>query len=427
MKKKRGIERRKNFIHYDFLNRRKNKDRRRNAHISEQMLWQGLPYDAVEDVLDKCNKVNLEKGQHLLQKGVINHHLYLLNKGTLRVYFDAKTPSAGFLINAGECIGEMSIIDESQSSAYVIAEEDSQVIKISDEIFWQELAPYPGVARNMLHLLAERLRKKNEILHHALEQSLRLQQLDRDLEIAQQIQLDMLPKQHPFKDEIKEVDVYAFMQPARSVGGDFYDAFLLDENHIFIAVGDVSGKGIPASLFMSKCLALLRREVNSNTTLHDAILKVNKELCKNNPKLMFVSLFVAIFDLHSGLLTYISCGHNPSIIGFNSTNRYEFFEQSGDFFLGFLKDAEYSEQQKQLAKGDYLLVYTDGITEALNQNDELFTTDRLKKSMIIRDNKVSSQQRVDKVLEEVKQFVNGTAAADDMTLLVLTYTPTSIH
>jgi len=423
VKQKRGIERRKKNASYGLLSRRINNDRRKNSYISEQVLWQGLPYDAIEDVLDKCSKLELEKGEHLLYKGAVNHQLYLLINGKLRVYFDENSPQIGFLINAGECIGEMSIIDERESSAYVIAEENSQVIKISDEVFWQELAPYQGVARNMLHLLADRLRKKNEIMHQALEQSLRLQQLERDLEIAQQIQQDMLPKHQPFKNKVSPVDINFFMQPARSVGGDFYDVFPLNKKQIFIAVGDVSGKGIPASLFMSKCLALLRREVNSTVSLQDAILKVNQELCKNNSKMMFVSLFIAVFSLDSGRLTYISCGHNPPILGFDGGKKYEFFERPDDFFLGFLKDAQYHEQHKQLSKGDYVVLYTDGITEAQNQKNEFFTDKRLTNSMLVSDDILSSEQRVDKVLKDVLAFSDGRAAVDDMTLLTLTYTP----
>ncbi|MFK5891659.1 MAG: SpoIIE family protein phosphatase [Pseudomonadota bacterium] len=424
MKEKRGIERRKKITHYGLLTRRKNQDRRKNSYISEQILWQGLPYDAVEDILDKCKKLHIEKGQHLLYKGAINRQLYLLIKGKLRVYFDINSPQIGFTINSGECIGEMSIIDESKSSAFVIAEENSQVIQISDKIFWQELAPHPGVSRNMLHLLADRLRKKNEVMQHAFEQSLRLEQLERDLDIAQQIQRDMLPEQQPFKKIIAQVNVYAFMQSARSIGGDFYDAFPIDEKHIFIAVGDVSGKGIPASLFMSRCLTLLRREVNSGITLRDVVLRVNQELCKNNAKLMFVSLFVATLCLDTGLLTYISCGHNPPIIGLKG-NKHQFLKHSDNFFIGFLKDASYSEQHQQLSKDNYLVLYTDGITEAQNPQDKFFTAQRLKNSMLTSDETISSEQRVSKVLEEVTKFTDGRALTDDMTLLVLTYTPTN--
>ncbi len=403
--------------------RRRQTDRRRNAFISHQYLCRGVPYGVVESVLERFAARELGAGEVLLSPGQENHYLFMLLSGRLQVHLDAARSRLGFPIEPGECIGEMSIIDGKPTSAYVVAEEPSTVLAVHGDVFWNELAPIPGVARNLLRLLAERMRTRNDVTLRALEQELHMQHLQKELSVAQRIQADMLPGQDPLFPDHPQVDAYAVMKPARDVGGDFYDAFALDEHRICVAVGDVSGKGIPAALFMVRALTALRMEMLRGVRLEDLFTRLNRLLCENNPSCMFVSMFLAVIDLHTHEMICSNAGHNPPLLA--SSADFAFIATEGGVILGVLEEAEFQVSRLRLRQGDSLVLYTDGVTEAQNGDGEFFTAARLRE-LVSSSPRTGAKALVHTIEEGVERFASGVPQSDDITILALTVTETPV-
>ena len=427
---RRGPDRRRNDAKVSFplrmadggtirKDRRAGADRRKNAFISRQYLCKRIPYESVERVLRNCDINILSPGEVLLEPGQDNHYLYLLKDGRLQVRLESADSDLGFPIEPGECVGEMSIIDGKPVSAFVVAEQPSEVVAIPNNVFWQDLAPVPGVARNLMQLLAERMRKRIDVTVRALEQQLRLEHLERELDVAKDIQASMLPRQVPLFPDHPRADVYAVMKPAREVGGDFFDAFPLDENRICIAVGDVSGKGVPAALFMVRTLTELRTVLHRGDSLARAIARLNVSLCQNNDRCMFVSLFVGILDTSNGCLRYANCGHNPPLVGSGDAG-YEFLDLADGIIAGVEEHAVYAEQELTLAPGARLVLYTDGVTEAQRKDKQFFTEKRLQ-SLLSDMEPQDAFGTVQNVQRAVEAFTGDAPQFDDITLLVLRY------
>ncbi len=287
-KKKRGPDRRRTRVDTSLpitlksgdiilSDRRKKSYRRNTDYISHQIICAGIPYSELEPVFSECTIEELKKDEILLNMGQQNDCLYMLITGLLEVRLDSPESTSGFPILVGECVGEMSIIDYQPVSAYVVAKENSRVLAIPGELFWSRLAHIPGLVRNMMRILNERMRKNNEVVLRAMEHKLRMETIERDLQMAREVQESMLPRYHPLFPDHPQISVAAYMEAAREVGGDMYDAFPLDKEHICISVGDVSGKGMPAALFMVKSLTLLRTEISKGDCLSNVIQRVNKE------------------------------------------------------------------------------------------------------------------------------------------------------
>jgi sigma-B regulation protein RsbU (phosphoserine phosphatase) len=279
--------------------RRRSPDRRGNAFLSQQRILEGIPYEVFEPLIDRCRMRDLAPGEVLLSLGQTNHALHLLLSGRLQVHLDAADSRNWLDVAPGECVGEMSIIDGQPVSAYVVAEVASRVLSIPEELLWSELAVAPGIARNLLKVLAMRMRRRNDLLLRAMEQRMQLELLQRSLQAAHDLQMSMLPSERPELPHHPQVEVYALVEAARDVGGDFYDAFEVNERQLCLAVGDVSGKGMPAALFMVRALTLLRTEISAGGALEQVLERLNRRLCEDNPSCMFVTLFLALVDSRS--------------------------------------------------------------------------------------------------------------------------------
>jgi len=399
--------------------RRVNRDRRRNAYISQQELCRGLPYELVESVFERCPVRELAAGETLLKPAQKNHYLFLLLTGSLRVHLAASDFELGFSIAPGQCVGEMSIIDGKPTSAYVTATETSTVMAVAEDMFWSKIAPLPGAARNLLRVLAERMRVRNDVTLRALEQELRYQHLQRELDAAHDIQVGMLPSQEPLFPQHPAVDVHAHMGAAREVGGDFYDAFSIDDTRICLAVGDVSGKGMPAAMFMVRTLSLLRVELVKDDDLGDSIAYLNNSLCETNTAHMFVSLFVMILDVVNGELSYVNAGHNPPL-KYDAQHSVEMVDMPDGLIAGVMEDSVYEVRRQTLQPGEGLLLYTDGVTEARNSHKEFYTLDRLRRFMS-KHNGDDAAATVKSILAEIEEFAGEEPQADDITVLAMRY------
>ena len=239
-----------------------------------------------------------------------------------------------------------------------------------------------------------------------------------ELEVATRIQLSMLPKDFSVDER---VEIFATMTPAKEVGGDLYDFYKLDENHLMITIADVSGKGVPAALFMVAAITNLR---NSTATLQSpddlkvAIEKTNDSLCANNDGELFVTAFSGVLDLRTGIFRYVNAGHNPPLIRQRGKN-FEELPMELNFVLGGWEDWQYIQQEIQLEVGDTIFLYTDGVTEATNSSGKLYSLECLQKFLNDLDKTKSAKEILSAVHESLQQFSGDAAQADDITMLAV--------
>lgn len=425
---KRGPERRRGLgdtipklEESDKSDERRHVDRRRNSYISQLDLCRGLPYSQIESILERCPTETLAPGEILLEPGRANHHLYFLLTGQLEVRLKSPDSPVADVITAGECVGEMSIIDGQPTSAYVIATEKSTVISVHENVFWSKIAINPKAVRNLTRVLAERMRKRNVATLRALEKEMRLQQLEKELLAAHEIQIGMLPLGPLLLVETPNLDIHARMDVVTSVGGDFYDAFALDDRRVCITIGDVSGKGMPAALFMVRTVTLLRTELIKSDDLAECMFRFNKILCDTNISHMFVSLIVLRIDLLDGTVEYVNAGHPPML---SSRKDKPFFavDDSKGLIAGVLDDNAYSACKLVLKPDERLLLYTDGVTEARNEERRFYSQQRLI-DFLAHDDASDSAELVSAIFEDTHKFSAGTPQSDDITVVAIGYCP----
>jgi sigma-B regulation protein RsbU (phosphoserine phosphatase) len=260
---------------------------------------------------------------------------------------------------------------------------------------------------------------KNSLKHYIkelTETTAAKERIESELKVAHDIQMSLLPKRFP---ERKEFNIYAILEPAREVGGDLYDFFLLGEDHFFFLIGDVSGKGVPAALFMAVAKTLLNRLAEKCTDPSLVLAQVNKELCRENESSMFVTLFCGLLNFKTGDLLFSNAGHNPPLM-IRSGQRVEWLKVPEGFVLGGMEDAIYRTERILMDRGDRILLYTDGVTEAMNREKAFYSEKRLM-SEVERGKSGSVEGLVEVVLRSVKKFTEGESLSDDITLLALQF------
>lgn len=245
-----------------------------------------------------------------------------------------------------------------------------------------------------------------------------------ELDVAKSIQQSMLPREFPPFPDKTEFDIYATMEAAKEVGGDFYDFYMIDENHLVITIADVSGKGIPAALFMMSSKTILKNFVMVAKTADDlaaAMILANAQLNQNNEELMFVTVFLAMLNLKTGKLIYVNAAHNPPLILHDG--KYEYLPKNEKRVppLGVRPKTHYEQKELQMSKGDVLFMYTDGVTEAENNEGELYSNERLEEFL----NSTKKDLQLEEILAEVRQSIkvhaDGAKQSDDITMLALRY------
>ena len=238
--------------------------------------------------------------------------------------------------------------------------------------------------------------------------------IDSELAFAKNIQLSALPGPFPKRDDF---EIFGQMHTAKEVGGDFYDYFMIDDTHLGFLIADVSGKGIPAALFMMISKSIIKTYSINNTDLANILYKSNNILCENNESNMFVTAFMGILDITTGAFSYASAGHNPPVIK-RESKAYEWLEAKSDCPLAALENYEFTIYTTQINPGDVLYLYTDGVTEAVNRHEELFSPERLLEYL----NTLPEQTKPDSIMKlvehEVEKFAKGAEQADDITMLL---------
>ena len=241
-----------------------------------------------------------------------------------------------------------------------------------------------------------------------------------ELDVATRIQMSILAKNFSVDER---VDLFATMTPAKEVGGDLYDFYKLDENHLFITIGDVSGKGVPAALFMVAAITNLRNFIASLKNPDDlkgAIENTNDRLCNNNDGGLFATAFSGVLDLTTGIFRYVNAGHNPPLIRRRGKN-FEELPMELNFVLGGWDDWQYVQQEIQLEPGDTIFLYTDGVTEATDSTGKLYSLKRLQEFLNEREKNSSAKKILDDIHESLQNFSVGAAQSDDITMLVVKF------
>lgn len=246
-----------------------------------------------------------------------------------------------------------------------------------------------------------------------------LESIKNDLAIAGEIQQTILPRSFPPFPELTEVvDIYASMTPAKDVGGDFYDFFQIDDERIGLVIADVSGKGVPASLFMAVSRTLLRATALRGVSSAECLTYANKLLCKESLDSMFVTVFYGIYHYKTGMMDYTNAGHNPPYL-LRGGRTVECLPVASNFVVGVFDDIEFESNTLTFGIGETLLLYTDGVTEAFNDKREQFSESNLQDILASMHESSSAKEVVTSVLQSVKIFSGDYPQSDDITLLSL--------
>ena len=241
-----------------------------------------------------------------------------------------------------------------------------------------------------------------------------------ELALATRIQADMLPNIYPAFPERKDFDVYASMEPAKEVGGDFYDFFLIDDTHLGIVMADVSGKGVPAALFMMVSKILVQNFAMTGRSPAEVLQTVNDQICNNNREEMFVTVWLGILDTESGIITAANAGHEyPAVM--QPGGGFELVKDKHGFVIGGMEGVRYKEYELKFSPGAKLFLYTDGVPEATNAKNELFGTERMI-AALNENPDASPEELLKNVRRSVDAFVKDAEQFDDLTMLCVEYT-----
>jgi len=240
-----------------------------------------------------------------------------------------------------------------------------------------------------------------------------------ELNVATQIQASMLPAVYPwpFPDR-EDFDIHALMTPAKEVGGDFYDFFFIDDDHLALVIGDVSGKGVPASLFMVIAKTLIKDRALAGATPAEIFTTTNNQLCEGNGGGLFVTGWMGIYEFSTRKFTYVNAGHNPPLIR-RADGQFEYVKSRAGLVLAGMEGIRYRQTETELNPGDTLYIYTDGVTEATNSRNELFGNDRLQ-NVLNANIGATAENLLKAVLEDIDRFVQDAPQFDDITMLGFT-------
>jgi len=368
--------------------------------------------DAAAMLLESMTEVIVPDGCDIVTYGHdCADGMYIILEGKAEVL-----SATGDVINAvgkGDFIGELGLINDMNRKATVRAAGECRCANISRRIF-EEIAVVNrkiyGVFINMLYskttkLVTERARIKA------------------DLEIATRIQTGLLENDFTPFERPGISSICARMHPAKEVGGDFYDVFMIDQDRIVFLIADVSGKGVSAALYTMLAKTHLRNYAELGLPLAEVVSRANNQLCKKNEENMFVTAFVCCYDYATGVLTYVNAGHNKPFV-YHQGGTFDMLQCRPNFVLGGMENARYREYTTQLKAGDTIYLYTDGTTEATNPNEELFGDDRCRAALnACADVADQPEALLKRMYATVDRFADGAEQADDITMVCFALKP----
>ncbi len=388
--------------------------------IDTYKIFKDFDLEVIQQIYKASPILSLSPGEILITKGEQNDNLFLLLEGMLEVVLEKDGTQIAIPIDVGECLGEMSLVMGIPTSALAQAKATSKVLCIPKEVFWQKMTTSRQGIRNLMDMMAQRLRRTNFALIREVEEQLKYKHLEKELETAGKIQANMVPDGANLFPNRPEVEAFGLINQARMVGGDFYDALALDHEHIYFSIGDVSGKGMPAALLMARIITSLRLTVSDRTDFRDVFSTVNHRLSKKNDDLMFVSAFGGVLNVKTGKLRFSNGGHNPPFVALQGSEFQLLKLPSGGTLLGVFEDSSYDLGELQLEPGDSLILYTDGVTEATRGDQEMLGEDRTQSYL-----RACSHDRMEDLVfgleSYVSRFVDGAPQNDDLTIFGIRY------
>lgn len=324
--------------------------------------------------------------------------LYLLSQGYLLIGM--------IIVTAGFFISKVALRERLVTASFVLIPVFNQLVTIN----------YFGISTEYAAMMVSIVLIFGVLFS---EWERRFASTEKELSVASTIQANMLPNQFPAFPERTDFDIHGLMDPAREVGGDFYDFFLLDEDHLAMAIADVSGKGVPASLFMMAVMILMRNHLKGGKSPKDVMELLNHQICANNPDQMFITIWLGILDLKTGILTAANAGHEyPYIKHPNGT--FERIKDKHSIIIGGFEGAKYQEYEMRLERGTKLFVHTDGVPESTNIQRQLFGSERLLEALRAKENG-TPREIVEEVGRAVGVFIGDAPQFDDLTMLCVEY------
>lgn len=278
--------------------------------------------------------------------------------------------------------------------------------------------------------LATSFRYMEHSLHNYLERltetTAAKERIESELSIAHDIQMGLLRHTFPPYKERTEFNLSALIKPAREVGGDFYDFFLLDDSRLFFTIADVAGKGVPAALYMAMAMSLMKAVAVTGATPDAILARLNDELSRDNESCMFVTVFCGVLDICTGELVYANGGHNPPLL-ISWKGETAFLKSPGVLAPGSMEGTRYQLYQKALYPGDCLLLYTDGVTEAANLNDELFSDERLLNVITGMQPITNISELTKELLQHIESYAGSMPQSDDITIMAIEFNGRGTH
>ena len=403
--------------------------------LSKIPLFSDLPDDELDHLQNMLKTKSLEPGEILFREGQRGEHFYILTDGELEILLGAETKEELILnkLGPGEYLGEMSlIVPGGERTATARASQMTTLLAMSRDEFNALIEHYPILSKSMVRVLSNRLdstnyatfrdlTEKNRQLQKAYnelkaaqEQLIEKERLERELEVAANIQISILPDVLPAPPNF---DFGARIDPARQVGGDFYDVFRVSENKVGVLIGDVADKGVPSAIFMARAHALIVAEAETFDNPGDVLHKANEHITRLEKTTQFVTVLYGILDVDTGDFTYARAGHEPPLLLHPDGSVERIPHQSG-MALGLWEDITLDEQTINLPSGTTLLLYTDGMTDCRNPEGEPFALEGIQRSLSICPTS-SGQTVCDFLLKTLMDYQQGSKQDDDVTLVAV--------
>ncbi|MBM3124247.1 MAG: cyclic nucleotide-binding domain-containing protein [Chloroflexi bacterium] len=403
--------------------------------LSNIPLFADLPSGELDNLLRSMDTCKMRDRQILFREGDRGDDFYVVVKGELEVLKSPGTQEELLLdvLREGEYLGEMSLIlPGGQRTASVRARGEVVLLSLDRRRFLDLTRAYPDLSASMVRVLSQRLdatnnatfrdlTEKNRQLQSAYDelkaaqaQLIEKERMDRELQVAADIQLSILPDELP---AVAGANFGAYMVPARMVGGDFYDVFPVGENKVGILIGDVADKGVPSALFMARVHALFMSEADSGRDPTQVMISVNRHITRLQKSTQFVTVLYGLLDLSARVFSYARAGHEPPLV-MSSGGTVERLPYNTGMAIGLWDVVRLDEQSTQLAIGDTLLLYTDGMTDCRDAKGNLFGLERIKTTMQNFQG-CSAQGFCDGLVSTLKKFQGDSKQDDDVTLVAV--------
>lgn len=358
--------------------------------------------------LEAMTEVMVPDGEDVVTYGAESEDgMYIILEGETTVLSNEGKPINR--LGVGDFIGELGLINDMPRGATVRAVGEVRCANISKQLF-DEIASCNrkiyGAFMNMLYTKTTKLVTEQE-------------RIKSELEVATRIQEGCLEHDFTVINQMNQVTITAHMRPAKEVGGDFYDVFRIDDAHLCFLIADVSGKGVPAALFMSMAKIHIKNYASLGLPLAEVASRANNQLCYKNEEGMFVTVFICVLNVETGEMKYVNAGHNHPFI-MKRDGAFAMLPCKANLVFGMMEDVPYREQTLQLDEGDCIYLYTDGVTEAVNPKEELLGDARLEEMLNRHKGKADDVEAfVQNMYTEIDVFADGAEQADDITMVYL--------